>query len=158
MPKAQGPKPKARNIAQTVKRIEGPQKEEQRSVALKTIEKEIEKEPANPKTGKIETPAVKRVAEKAVTEVAGTQALPQVRAPRSTTPGAPQLQWSVPSIPGPEGYGGGLPIHHLAFPGLLSFRLSLVMYCIAEFRIAIFRIRNFHAVFPRSRPVFLYAI
>ena len=75
-----------RSIAQTVKRIEGPQKEEQRSVALKTIEKEIEKEPANPKTGKIETPAVKRVAEKAVTEVAGAQALPQVRAPRMVAP------------------------------------------------------------------------
>ena len=71
-----------RSIAQTVSRIQGPAKEEQRAAALKTIEKEIEKEPVNIKTGKVETPAVKRVAEKAVTQVAGAKALPQIRAPR----------------------------------------------------------------------------
>ncbi|MGD0089209.1 MAG: ParB/RepB/Spo0J family partition protein [Planctomycetota bacterium] len=75
-----------RSIAQTVKRIEGPQKEEQRAQALQTIENEVAKAPTNEKTGKIETPAVKRVAEQAVTQVAGASALPQVRAPRMVAP------------------------------------------------------------------------
>ena len=78
-----------RHIVQHVNRIQGPQKAEQRAAALKTIETEIQKEPANGKTGKVETPTVKRVAEKAVTQVAGAKALPQVRAPKMVAAPAP---------------------------------------------------------------------
>ena len=75
-----------RTIAQAVKRIDGPQQDEQRSQAMKTIEQEVAKQPANPKTGKVDTPAVKRVAEATVTQIAGAKALPQVRAPRMVAP------------------------------------------------------------------------
>jgi len=75
-----------RNIAQAVKRIDGPQKEEQRAQAMKTIEKEVAQQPANPKTGKADSPAVKRVAEATVTQIAGAKALPQTRAPRMVAP------------------------------------------------------------------------
>ena len=75
-----------RSIAQTVKRIDGPQKDEQRGAAMKTIERQIAQEPANAKTGKVDTPAVKRAAEATVTHIAGAKALPQVRAPRMVAP------------------------------------------------------------------------
>lgn len=75
-----------RHIAQAVKRIDGPQKDEQRAQAMKTIETEVAQQPANPKTGKVDTPTVRRAAETAVTAVAGAKALPQTRAPRMVAP------------------------------------------------------------------------
>ena len=75
-----------RTIAQAVKRIEGPQANQKRQEALSTIEKELKVATTNPKTGKVETPDVKRVAQATVTKVAGAAALPRARAPRNVAP------------------------------------------------------------------------
>jgi len=72
-----------RTIVQTVKRINGPEAPQQRSQAMEQIEKKVTVEPVNSKNGKVESPAVKRVAEEEVTRVAGSKALPQARVPKA---------------------------------------------------------------------------